>query len=306
VSDLEILPVLLTDPPEEKVACRIVLGLTVYIDTTKDWHRGGAAAVLDRTIELFPGDVLGWATSSALTHWRRVTDRDRRELRQGLVAGHQARQRHLLEIRLADNPLDPRFAFTYREIDTERAHRAGVIQITCPAESDPAPLLALARLIGDTGALWSGVGGFLGRWSEPLRAMAFDGLYAWCRRYLGVDIQQTEPNAWAATRGLLAVGWLNLIGRALADKLAPALAAKPSWTEPITLEERKEATLIAAGQRPTLGDVNHFESCAAYEELHRVLLPGMQPLPRMLGEFLDGDNTERWSRRYIDPRKWLD
>lgn len=284
---------------------RVELGLTLYVADTLAWAHEGVAKLLQSFLAVVPPDHLSWYSTSHMGSWRKVDQGAMSELAASVsLTWSESRPRHLLEFVLTDDVACPSCGFYYREIDTERAARAGVVEVTLPQEFDPGYLLPIARAAVAAGNLWSGIGGYAVRLSRAFRADAFDIAWAWARRYRGIDIQDPERLAWRAREGLPGVNWLTILGRSLAEERGfdVAGALNHRWTDPrIAVEESSGNLLIRAGEHPVVGDSHRFEDPTAYREVASVaqnLL--LEEPPEFLGYFSERDSTAKWFRRFVD------
>ena len=288
---------------------RAELGLTAYLAEPQLWAAEGAARVLRSLLQLVPAGDATFYTTSLMTTWRTRRGDDLDVLVDSLSARGfvHAPLRHHFFFRLADDPDAPSLGFSYTEIDPARADRSAVLELTLPAGSDPAHLLALAEAVGRTGPLHALVGGYAARWNPRYRALAFSQLHRWCRRWLGLDVQVPEEMAWHTPRALPGVGWLTLVGEpvARARDLDPAALARARWQHPVRATSLPAGILLRAGRTPTLGDVNALEWPAAYAEVARALGDHLvEEPPAFWGDFHDLRDTDAWFRRLLSPGDW--
>ncbi len=140
------------------------------------------------------------------------------------------------------------------------------------------------------------------------KAGALDVIYARTRRFWGADIEDlndTLPLMKAAIKG---VSWLTLVGRDFARR--PDVAAEIeglSAVSSVTIEERTNATLVAAGPEPVPGDQNRPDRSldpyyAVANALKPLFLDAHPDFPS--GRFVDNGNTVGWIRRFIEPAGW--
>lgn len=285
---------------------RVELGLTLYLDPQIAWAQAGAASVLRYFLEIVPPEYLCWYSTSHMEGWRKVERETQAEMADLLpLPWSQGAPRHLFEFEITDDVECASCGFWYREIDSGRAGRAGIIEVTLPQEFHPGHLLNLARAAFQAGPLWAGIGGYVVRLGRRYRADAFDVAWAWSRRFSGLDIQDAERAAWRATAGLPGVNWLTLLGSSLAPKFDfdVEVARRHSWIDPmISCEVASGNLLIAAGEAPTLGDGNRFEEPTAYREVASVARKLFyDDPPEFLGRFRDEGSTEKWFRRLLSP-----
>ncbi|AGC48156.1 hypothetical protein MYSTI_06883 [Myxococcus stipitatus DSM 14675] len=289
----------LEDNPAATVT-RCALGLTLYLDEPLVWAGEGAVALLNRYLKLAPVERLAWYTTSTLSEWRRFTPRVAEDVLRSLaVPWSEVRVRHLFTFRLVDDLGAPGLGFIYKEMESSRG-RKGFLQILLPEEHDPAQLLQVAKEIGERWPVLCGVGGYVGTWNEWVKSTAFWSLYRSSHRYLGLDIQDPDSMAWSVSEGLPGCNWLTLVGARLAQTLeldVPALQSHP-WRKGVQVHALRGATLIQAGEAPTLGDVNALEYPSAYAEAARVLEPYFVKAPtEYWGGFQEEQKTRPWLHR---------
>lgn len=284
------------------------MGVTLYLDDPYAWASGAAADLLSSFVERLDPRLLRWFTTSLLPGWQRLSPADIPHLVDSLrVGGFERRMRHLLEVRMADDPGAPMVGFAYREIDPGSERRTGYVQIAYPIDHDPNELLQLVIEIGHRFPIWCGIGGYLATWNERVLATAFTRIHAWCHRYLGLDVHYAEKMSWHVCRGLPSIGWLTLLGANARNQLgidAEALRARP-WTQPVAVFDLAQATLIRAGETPLLGDLNAMAYPLAHAEVARALAPHMisEP-PSFPGMFEVKQDTGAWMQRFVRPEHW--
>ncbi|RZO60831.1 MAG: DUF3396 domain-containing protein [Sandaracinaceae bacterium] len=283
---------------------RVELGLTLYLDETLTWAHQGAARVLQSFLAVVPPDHLSWYSTSHMQSWRKL-EHDAMSKLVGMVSlgWSDATPRHLFEFLVTDDVGCPSSGLRYREIDTSRAGRAGVLEVTLPQEYDPGYLLPIARAALEAGALWSGIGGYAVRFNHHFKADAFDVAWAWGRRYVGVDIQDAEQHAWKCREGLPGTNWITILGQSLAGAIGfdPRHAMSHPWNDPsITTEIARGNLLIRAGEAPTVGDSHRFDGLDAYREAAGITRNLLAPSPSFLGYFGDRGCTSAWFRRLVD------
>lgn len=299
--------ILTGDPPSTRLA-QVGLGLTVYLHDTLPWARGGAASLLGSFLELAPPDRLWWWTTSTLEDWHRVSASGIGQLQQSLCNEMLPVPRHQFVFQLADETSAPELGFLYREVDTARRKRTGVLEITFPPESDPGALLQIAFEIGHRWPFWCAVGGHQMRCHPLERSTAYWWGYRFARRFRGLDLQDSEQMAWNVDGGLPGSSWLTLVGTPMAEKLGVDLDALRTrdFTHGASATPVGGGILLRAGDQPSIGDVNRFEHLDAYTEVALALAPWfLKEPPRYYGGFWDDESaTNRWLRRFVEPEEW--
>jgi hypothetical protein len=297
-------PMALAAAPHVLVA-RPALGLTLYLGDPAAWARSGAAALFD-VFRRLPQVKLNWYTTSQLTDWFRV-DGNRLDQISGALSGWLGRPRHLLQTRVVDDPGAASIAFAYREVDLRLARTAPTLEILLPPDRDPAQLLALASQAATLGPILFGIGGYVASWNPHEKPTAFWEIHGWCKRYLGLDVQDADATAWRILDGIPGTNWLTLIGPALADRLKldlGRLEAGP-WGPGIVAKSLPHALLLRAGELPVLGDLNRAEFPSSYAEVARRLAPLFVAEPAgYWGGFYENEDTVKWLRRLVEPESW--
>jgi hypothetical protein len=301
--------VVLADEPYVSVA-RIALGLTIYIDDPLRWAHEGARAVLAAFLERVPARDLRLFITSVQPEFRMVTGGEMAKLMHDMVLpAHRTDVRHLLWLRIVDDPGAPELAFSYREIDSTRQGRCGFVEMTFPLGYDPESLAALAAQIGEQWPHLCGIGGYVASINGRELATGLDAAYPWTRRLLGLDIQDPETMAWHVPRGLPGSSWLTMIGRQHAEALEIDLdaLAKRAWRGEVKVRPLARGVLVRAGEAPSLGDLNRLTYPWEYAEVARALSPHFvaEPPPFLGPRWREEpDRTARWMRRLVDPEGW--
>jgi len=282
---------------------RVGLGLTVYLDEPGYWAFGGAERWARRFLELVPREELCFYDSSTRQGWRRIDLQEQELLLNELDASRAGRgMRHLLQVTLADDPGAPRRGFVYREVHPAQSPRVGYMQFFFGNDQPPDDLLALSIELATQAPIVSAVGGWLARHNPRHALGAYDGLLAFARRYLGMDIQRPDAHSFHARGGIPSVGWLTLLG----EELTARFEAEVDADHPaLTTMRFPSSLLLRAGPRPELGDCNIMEYPDAQLEAAQRLLPlyvGLEPFP---GDFGESELTARWQHRFIHPHEWL-
>lgn len=288
---------------------RVELGLTAYLAEPRFWALEGAQRALDLMLALPMSDLFRYYTTSVMTEWREVGPRTMKSLRDGLTSRALMLEwpRHHFFFRLADEPNCPSVGFSYTEIDPRRATRAAVLELTLPRGHPTEDLQALAVAVADLGPLYSLVGGHVARWNVLHPKLAFNQFYLWAQRYLGIDIQDAEELAPHAPLALPGSNWLTYLGEPLTRPLEVDLAAlRRSAMKPgLECLPVRSGLFLRAGERPTLGDLNHFAYPEAYAEVARLLEPHfVKSMPEFWGTFTNEKRTDAWLRRLVGTEDW--
>ncbi len=288
---------------------RPVLALTVYLERETEWARRWAAELFASFRARPFAAALRWSRSSITSDWRPT--RDDLAIQDALSNGSSPR--HLLRLRIADDPNVPNVAFTYREVDPSRARRAGYVQLVIPIDSDPDELLALAIEVAQQADAACMIGGPALVWNEELPRNSFDAIYRLCKRFAGIDVQlPDEANAFAKRR-LPSVAWLTFVGNRMMalHGMSPRELVPAPTSAGVSTVETRTGLVFRAGAVPELGDINAMEDPVALRALTRHLaafligddlsFPG-----RFRGEPMQepADHTSAWRTRLVDPERW--
>ena len=279
---------------------RIGLGLTLYLDEPGYWAFGGAERWARRFLEIVPREELCFYRSSARPGARRIDAAEQEILVRELDASRGGRgMRHLMQITLTDDPGAPRRGFIYREANPERSPRAGYLQFFFGNDLASDELLALAIEIAARAPIVSGVGGWCARSNPRLAQAAYRELLALSRRYIGVDIQRPDAHSLRAREGVSSVGWLNLLGPELRERVV--LDTSDPQLTPMAFGSN---LLLKAGPRPELGDCNSMNYPDAQLAAARCLRPLFAELSPFPADFGESALTQRWQHRFTSPSEW--
>jgi len=284
---------------------RVELRLTMYLVEPAVWASGGATAMLRAFLKTAGPERLNWFTTSLLDRWEPIGPAGLDTLVERTIAPWHQQVRHLFGFQLVDDPGAPSKGFTYREIDPGRSRRTGVLEMILPNESEPDDLLTLAAQAGDL-PFASGIGGYAVVWNPLHKATAFGQAHRWCKRFVGLDLQDPEQMAWHAWSALPGTNWLTLVGQPVADTARLDLSGlqRQKREDDISVTTLKHGTLVCAGAEPSLGDLNVFDPVPAYAEVARALAPGFVKEIEYWGTFTANGDTKHWLRRFIEPRGW--
>jgi len=144
---------------------------------------------------------------------------------------------------------------------------------------------------------------FQGQPRAGLARASFDAVYAWARRYWGVEAQDLDVTVMHMRDGYKCVNWLTIIGESLAERAPDALAAAQSAAH--GFEVRTGGVILQAAPGPRLGDRHRGEDLDGYVAIAEALRP-LQVATH--GSFGDGcsskwdqDETLAWLRRFTEP-----
>ncbi len=132
---------------------------------------------------------------------------------------------------------------------------------------------------------------------------SWDQVYAWGKRYWGVEVEDIDVTAAHMFDGFKCVSWLTAIGPSIAKSDPEALrkaTGVATW-----FGTAAGGTLLQAGKGPVVGDRNRLEDLSIYEELAATLEPLQVKNHGSLGDAYlckwDTDETGAWLRRFTNP-----
>lgn len=182
---------------------------------------------------------------------------------------------------------------------------ASFCQILLPEDTDPELLLTLVRGLASELPLLSGHAGHSAQFNAQLKGKAFDQIYAWAKRFLGVEVEDLNLTLPVVCDAIKGASWLTLVGDPLWQKLLVHPARPKELPPGVTHEQLKHARLFRAGAYPTLGDRNRREFPTAYAEVEKLLQPiKLAAHPEFAGRFKQEQQTDAWLHRLLAPEAW--
>lgn len=181
-------------------------------------------------------------------------------------------------------------------------------RLLVPLDTELDVLLNTAAAIADNVPVRSGHGGLVFVYEPLLMEDAFEVIYARARRFWGVDVEHMNGTLPLTGDHIKGVNWITLVGRRFAadPAVAPALG-QLGGSQGVTKAQRRNATIIVAGQQPVAGDRNRRDdSLAPYFAIADALEPlFLTDHPDFPGElFEENANTMGWIRRFLDAPGW--
>ena len=151
----------------------------------------------------------------------------------------------------------------------------------------------------------SGYGGYIfqGLPNGPYGKLSFDQIYAFARRYWGVEAQDLDVTVDYMLDAYKAPTWLTVIGPTLEAKSPASVAAAAAAAHRAT--RTPGGVILQAGPAPTLGDRHRFERLDVYQAMARVLEP-LQVVDHSSfgGTRWTDETTNAWLRRFSDPARF--
>jgi hypothetical protein len=135
-------------------------------------------------------------------------------------------------------------------------------------------------------------------------AESWNQVFAWAKRYWGVEVEDIDVSAASMLNGFKCVSWLTALG--------PSITAKNPESRDKAIEVATwvgmaaGGTLLQAGSKPVLGDRHRQEDLSIYERLATALEPLQVNNHGSFGDAYickwDEDETQAWLRRFTNPR----
>jgi Protein of unknown function (DUF3396) len=190
--------------------------------------------------------------------------------------------------------------------DPDQPPQASFCHIIFPDDAPPGLMLKAARGLADGLPLLSGHGGYTSLFRVLVKNRAFDQIYAWAKRYWGLEVEDLNHTLPVALRGVKGANWLTLVGNDFWLRVRQAnQGAEPGLPPPVTMEVRANGQLLIAGDRPLLADRNRGEFPDAYAAVERTIQP-VKAInhPEFVGRFQEEHATSAWLNRLTDPTGW--
>jgi len=259
----------------------------------------------------------------ALAVYERVCPEERRRLVSGtrapafapraeavgaaILETHLARmdRRRDQAVMLWDGEVEESWSFLLQGVPAEHGvERASFCHVLLPNEAGaPAALLELATQLAEELPLLSGHGGLTAVFDAEHKSAAFDQIYAWARRYPGLEVEDLNLTLATVLDGVKGASWLTLVGDELWSRLASSEAGAPALGPEVELRRTGHGVLLRAGREPTLGDRNR--GLWPYVEVERALEPlKITAHPELPGRFQEEEATLPWLRRLLEPAGW--
>jgi hypothetical protein len=232
--------------------------------------------------------------------------------------GAEARLRHEIQasggdrgywkVEFVDKYPLPDMSFEFQDVQNTLGHsRASYIRLRLPVAFPVDRLLEIAHSLSRHLPILQGSGGYMFNVDERERDLAYDQVWAWARRYWGVQVVDPRKGTWDAPRGLLGVNWLTIVGRSFFAGKLSQLAADPVEDKQFAVHLLENALILRAGPMPLLGDLNTFEDLTPYVAASHAVRAAFTNEPNSFrGMFSDHQSTLSWIRRYEEPAAWVD
>ncbi len=191
--------------------------------------------------------------------------------------------------------------------DTGGAERASWLRARWPTSASPDVLREVVFRLADILPFLAGTAGYQIDASGGDRGLAFDQIWAWARRYWGVEIVEPQAASWDMPAGLLSVNWLTLVGERFLHARLPDFRKRIEACREIGFHQGRNGSIIQAGATPLCGDINRLDDLRPYRRVAKLLEPALIDEPTELpGMFTDQESTRAWTRRFLHPQEWLE
>jgi len=277
------------------------LGLSLYLAEPPTPEQARAAWNAYRSV--CPSERMRFARNTRMILWQELASDQRKDL-----APYLAPLDERLDVGALVWDGYPRSYWTFwiqGVLVPERGPHASYLLVRFSDEVFPETIHALAVRLTDALPFLSGHAGFTVEFKPGLKGRAFDQIFAWSRRYLGLeveDLNRTLPVVLDAVKG---ASWLTLVGNGLWSKVTDTIGGQPELPESVDLHRGKHGIVLRAGPQPVLADRNRQEFPAAYAAVERLIQPvKVQSHPEFSGRFREEGLTMAWLRRLTEPENW--
>lgn len=303
-------------PASGRTLVKVMQDLTVYLVEPSEAELDMLLDLYDlicpagRKVMYFIPELLHWTplSSPILTASGRVASAEGVRRPYLEPARRRIREGRAFDVQIWDNrPIsaaEGSWSLNLRRIHLKERGMFAFARFLVPLNTDPRILQQAAAQIAGHVRLNSGHGGLTFAYDPLRKETAFDYIYAYSRRFWGIDVEDLNATLPLMADAIKGVNWLTLVGTSL-DPDRRAVAEIESAN--VTVTECEHATLVIAGPEPVAGDQNRPNlSLAPYEQVAHALgdlFPSEHP--DFSGErFRDNANTLNWVRRFLEPEDW--
>jgi len=206
---------------------------------------------------------------------------------------------------LWDGQLRESWSLTIQGVGPDHGRaRASFIHVYCPNEADPNVLAQLALALANRVPFLSGHVGLAAVFNADLKNAAFDQVYAWAKRYPGLEVEDLNVTVNHVLDRIKGANWLTMLGAELADGFDPAHAGA-SLPSGIDVLAARHGVVFKAGPVPQLGDRNRGDWPAPYVAMERALAPLKTTVHgEFAGRFSEESATSAWLQRFSVTGVW--
>jgi Type VI immunity for VRR-NUC len=244
--------------------------------------------------------------TSADMNWRRIDELGRGQI--GIDIQRSSGQGPVWRFEASASPESCERGFEINNLQpTLGLARASHVMVRFPVETDEKELLQMTTRLADLFPYYTGSAGYFFSFVESKKPLAFDQIWAWSRRFWGVEVLDLQSASWEILNGIYGINWLTLIGNEMMSSKLDKVDLTSQRHPTLDIRPLRHGLLVQAGPHPILGDMNHFEDVSAYVAASHLLGPAFLKEPKdFAGMFTDHKSTGAWIRRFLEPDKWLE
>jgi Type VI immunity for VRR-NUC len=184
--------------------------------------------------------------------------------------------------------------------------QASFCQIIFPDDVAPRLMVKAAIALANQLPFVSGHAGHTVFFRTWRKVEAFDQVYAWAKRYWGLEVEDLNRTLPVALDGIKGANWLTLVGNPLWERLALLNPRSGEEAPPqVIVHEAAHGRVLVAGDQPILADRNRGEFPDTYAAVERMLQPiKIRSHPEFPGRFDEEAATMAWLNRLTNPDAW--
>jgi hypothetical protein len=291
----------------------------------KALHRGHFLCGVVPVLTIYLKDPpTGDLASSALTVYRELCPSAKQEFVSGTQApafakatsnaGRAILDSHLERMNLRkdegvtvwDGESEESWSFSIQGVPPDaNGARASFCHVLFPNDVEPSLILQVTTSLGEALPFLSGHAGLTSVFSATYKHEAFDQIYAWAKRYPGLEVEDLNVTLPYVTQGIKGANWLTLVGGGLWSGILEATTSRPNFSSGIVQRQTAHGVVLRAGEVPVLGDRNHADWVELYVEVERALVSSkIKRHGEFAGRFERESATLGWLNRLVVPRSW--
>lgn len=217
---------------------------------------------------------------------------------------------YLLQMSGGSQPNEPSdYSFVFKA-NFETSSPCGALRITVPSheiEKSPTRFVEFVQHLTQTLQFDSGHGGYSLNWDPrgDFATEANNAMLAIRNRYLGIDLPHLTATVIAVRDalgpGIKSINWLTLLGQELLERVVGENGLRSALPSTFEIYPVTYGTIIRAGEKPLIGDVNRRDDLSLYLTVGK-LLAGLRldDHPEFLEDPADpeGEPTKNWLERF--------
>jgi len=284
--------------------CRTGLDLTLYLKTPP--LAADVVAAWEVYQRVCPSDKRRFIKTTEMFFWDELSKPDRLESLAPYLEGQDERLDHGVAFR--DDDLVEGWSFNVEGVlpdDLDVDQCASFCQVLFPPNTNHTKVYELALGLANSLDFLSGHAGYSCVFDPWRKFTAFDTIYAWAKRYWGLDVQDLNLTLPCVLDAIKGANWLTMVGSEFWDRLTFSGEKFPQFKTAVTVTATKFGKMIRAGEVPVLADRNRREFPIEYAEVEAALWDlKLQDHPEFAGRFGVEEATMKWFRRLKEPAKW--